>query len=106
MKHIKEYNTYSKIEELEDYLQEFFDKHSITLLSEYKGEMVHRDDIVYEVVSDSIILYNILPYQRIEKICTELDTLLPKIEKRLGYELNKSISQYIISINLGSKTTL
>jgi len=81
MKHIKEYNTHiSKVEELSEYLQEFFDDFNITEVDPNLYEDVYPS---WEIYEDKIyITFNRTTYD--SKIKYHLDKILPNIEKRMN----------------------
>jgi len=95
MKWIREYNTYknNKIQELEDYLQEFFDKFRIPFEEEdpFKHEYEEDIQIYYRLYSSYIFIANIPPNGYTDML-SEIKRIQSNIEKRLG--INITITEY------------
>jgi len=98
MKWIREYNTYknNKIQELEDYLQEFFDKFRIPFEEEeeedpFKHEYEEDIQIYYSLYSSYIFIANIPPNGYTDML-SEIKRIQPNIEKRLGTHI--TITEY------------
>lgn len=85
MNHIKRYNT---IQDLEDYLQEFFDKWKITDKS--KIEYREYNKIYYTVLQDRILIE--VEEYIMDKLYTDLLKSLKSIEKRMCQEIKIDIS--------------
>ena len=92
-------------ENLIDYLQEFFDKHSIKLLSDimddngsYTPEIDTNNYMIYHD-DDSTVSIDI--YNDINKVVyKDLLSIQPNIEKRLGYMIRTCVEDYSRAMSL------
>ena len=100
MKYIKEYNSRNLLEELEDYLQEFFDEFNIVKYRDGEEFESYRTNF-YWITSYQVIRIELLrkiDYLAIKKHLTQIQ---PLIEKRLGNKIiifEDSINNTCISI--------
>ncbi len=107
MKHIRKFNIESKdLEDLEDYLQEIFDKYHIRK-SQPTGQESDMDilsgPIYYTKVdingNESLFLDN-LEFKFYYNLLEDIRKLKPTIEKRLGYPIGIFPDQYIDFIKI------
>ncbi len=104
MKHIKEYNTYSKMEELSDYLQEMFDMFGIVQASEKQEEEpisyweLFENKIYISIIKKDSWLYNEYDFDRrkidppdVDEIGKYFDKIKENLEKRLGCKIHIDI---------------
>lgn len=90
MKHIRQYDKVDpKIEELSDYLQEFFDKHRITqVIDESKAPTSHFYWILYPTYITICGKTNGIPFYDQYHLYKDLVKLKPYLEKRLDRNIN------------------
>jgi len=90
MKHIRRYDKIdSKIEELSEYLQEFFDKHNITqVIDESKAPSTDFYWIMYPTYISICGKTNGIPFYESYHIYKDLLNLKSQLEKRLSKEID------------------
>lgn len=77
MKYLKRFNE-SKLEDLEDYFQEMFDKYKIP---KYSKEVT---TMYYNITEDGILITNIFSHNILVEIMGYINNKKEQIEKRLG----------------------
>ncbi len=90
MKHIRQYDSAEpKIEELSDYLQEFFDEHKITqVIDESKAPQSHFYWIMYPTYIAIAGKTNGIPFYDAYHLYRDLLKIKPQLEKRLCRDIS------------------
>ncbi len=103
MKYIKEYLEYERLDDLEDYLQEIFDKYNIKK-KDVVGSGINGQSIYYIFPESScIMMRDLIWYDHEEEkyelgkftnVVVEVNSMKPLLEKRLGENIQITYSRY------------